>query len=275
VSATGRTTKSSLPGKLSTVRGITAWLTCVAWGAWVMDPATAGASLALGRDDPPVVEIDWGETRRGATSEMVVDPQPPGDETAPAPHMERPSAGPSSTGPSSPSPAIPPPTVASAQSTSTPILVAIGLGADAPGSREEWAIVDRLESGLSASTEPPAQQRRLRTPIGAPRRVCRETGAALVLTVGYVAQRIDPSIAAWDCDIDLELGRWPASDAEEVGLLASIWSEHEGAIASGEAIAGGSARPRLPPKVRAGLIAGGVVLALGATLAILLAAGLR
>jgi hypothetical protein len=261
------------------VRGTIASLTLAAWAlaSW---PATSIAGIGA---PPPApieaapIELDWGDDRRAP---MIAEPAPvsPAPQSSAAPDApdapdaldapDRPDA------PDAPS-RVPPPSVSAAQAAAPALRVTIGLGADAPGSREEWAILDRLERGLLASTAPRATLRRLRTPISAPRRVCRETEAALVVSVTYVAQRIDPLLAAWDCDLDLELGRWTAAEAEEADLLPSIWREHDAAIASGEAIAGKSRRPKLPPKVRTGLIAGGVVIALGATLAILLAAGLR
>ncbi len=279
-------------GKLSPVRALTA---CLTVATLLGAPAPAFARVELGDPPLPPVELDWQVDRRivavaesaAATTPTEPGTTPPHASDAPNEQPEQPepqpspSAGSGTATDASPAGeggegrAVPPPTVASATAVSAPRVVAIGLGADAPGSREEWALLDRLERGVLASPEPRAELRRLRTPISAPRRVCRETGADYVISVGYVAQRIDPLLAAWDCELDLELGRWAAAEAEEPGLLASIQDQHDEAITTGEAIAGSKGRPKLPPKVRNGLIAVGVVLALGATLAILLAAGLR
>ncbi len=154
---------------------------------------------------------------------------------------------------------------------SLPLQIAIGLGPSAPGSREELALVQVLEASAVASSAPRTSVRRLHGG-GDAKSVCRQRRDDLVLTIGYIADRDEAVLLAYDCALDRALGIRPASAAGESGLVGALWSEHRSLLQQG-------AKPRRAPLVsrrtRKILIAGGATALLGVALGLILASTLR
>jgi hypothetical protein len=202
------------------------------------------------RDDPDGAALDSPRPYAGPTA--VVDV--PGREASwndprtPAPAPDAPAAEP-------PAPAVtasvPPPS--SVRQAPAHIVVAVGLAPEAPGSRDEKALLSALEATLRASENPTTDVRRLRPGAGAPHRICREQREDLVVMIGYVADRPTPVVLTHDCRLDRALGMRAAAAAHEPGLAAALWSEHQQLVQ-----AGARERRRLSvgPKARAGIIAG-------------------
>lgn len=153
-----------------------------------------------------------------------------------------------------------------------PLLIAVGLGPSAPGSREELAIVAALVTSAGASSVPKTSVRRLRGGAGEARAVCRQQRDDLVIMVDYVPERDAPVLVAHDCVLDRALGTRPAEAADEPGLWAALWEEHEALVR-----AGAQARrpPLLPRRTRTILIAGGSLAVFGVALGLILASALR
>src|SRR5690606_17929392 len=99
-------------------------------------------------------------------------------------------------------PRVPPPRPAMQEQRT----VAIGLSPEAPGSKAEIAMLDRLARSAAASTRPPTHVRRLRPGAGDARRICRERRDDLVIMIGYLPEREDPVVLAHDCKLDVPLG---------------------------------------------------------------------
>ena len=152
-----------------------------------------------------------------------------------------------------------------------PLQIAIGLGPSAPGSREELALVRALEVSVAASIAPRTSVRRLHGG-GRARSVCRQRRDDLVLTVGYIADREDPVLLAYDCALDRALGIRPSSAAGQSGLVGALWSEHRSLLQQGAKL---RRAPLLSRKTRRILIAGGATALLGVALGLILASTLR
>ena len=152
-----------------------------------------------------------------------------------------------------------------------PLQIAIGLGPSAPGSREELALVHALEVSVAASIAPRTSVRRLHGG-GQARSVCRQRRDDLVLTVGYIADREDPVVLAYDCALDRALGIRPSSAAGQSGLVGALWSEHRSLLQQGAKL---RRAPLLSRKTRRILIAGGATALLGVALGLILASTLR
>ncbi|MCA9659336.1 MAG: hypothetical protein KC486_13405 [Myxococcales bacterium] len=153
-----------------------------------------------------------------------------------------------------------------------PLRVAVGLGPNAPGSKDERALVDALERASAASTWPRAEVRRLRAGAETLRGVCRERRDDLVIFIDYVPERADPVVVAFDCALDSPLATRAADAAAEPGLVGALWEEHDALLRAG-------AQERRPPlmsrRTRRVLIAGGAIAVLGVALGLILASTLR
>ncbi|MEM9458784.1 MAG: hypothetical protein AAGF11_31695 [Myxococcota bacterium] len=173
------------------------------------------------------------------------------------------------TPPESVTPTVPPPS--SVRDVPEHVTVAVGLGPQAPGTREERALLGVLETGLAASSDPTSEVRRLRPGRGA-RRVCRERRDDLVVMIGYIADRPTPVVLAHDCSLDRALGIRPAEAARDPGLLDALWEEHRALMREG-------VRPRrrisLSPRARGGIIAGVAIVVVGVAVGALVANALR
>ncbi len=185
-----------------------------------------------------------------------------------------PSVTPSETPPPGPAPTTVTPTVpppSSVRDVPEHITLAIGLGPQAPGTREEKSLLEGLESGLIGSVDPTTEVRRLRPGMGA-RRVCRDRRDDLVVMVGYVADRATPVLLPYDCALDRALGIRAADAASDPRLASVLWDEHQALIRQGVA-------PRRPvvlgPRARRGIIAGAVIIVVGGAVGVLVANALR
>lgn len=154
-----------------------------------------------------------------------------------------------------------------------PVDVAIGLSPEAPGSKAEKDLVDRLERSVLASPRPSANLRRLRPGAGDARLVCRERRDDFVILVGYLPDREAPVLLPHDCSLDRPLGVRASEAVDEKGLVGALWGEHEELLRQG-------AQPRrrigrLGPKARAGIIAGVALVVIGVAVGFLVAGALR
>lgn len=193
-----------------------------------------------------------------------LDPRGP---AAPAPTPEPPAPAPT---PAAVTPTVPPPS--SVREVPERIGVAVGLAPEAPGSRDEKALLSALEATVRASTNPTTDVRRLREGGGAAHRICREQREDLVVLIGYVADRPTPVVLAHDCRLDRALAVRAADAAREPGLVAALWREHVELVQ-----AGARERRRLSvgPRARAGIIAGVAIIVVGVAVGALVANALR
>jgi hypothetical protein len=145
--------------------------------------------------------------------------------------------------------------------------VAVGLSPEVLGDKQERALLDRLEQSTRASSEPPTEVRRLRAGSAEARVLCREGRDDLIVTIGYLPERSEPVVFAFDCRIDEELGVRAAAAVDEVALVGVLWAEHHERVAAG---ARERRRNLISPKVKTGLIAGAAVLVIGAAAALLI-----
>jgi hypothetical protein len=152
------------------------------------------------------------------------------------------------------------------------IHVAVGFATGIDGSKDERALLDRLERSIAASPAPKAEVRRLRVGAAEPREICREGRDDLVITIGYAPDQTEPVLFVRDCRIDEELGMRRSAAADEPDLLAVLWSEHKARVADG---AQERRRARISPKVRTGLIAGAAVAVIGIAVGLLIAGAVR
>jgi hypothetical protein len=194
--------------------------------------------------------------------EKVVEPPGEDGEASVAP----------SVAPIEPAPRIPPPAPRVSAHQERQLRIAVGLSEDAAGSQEELGLVDALEGAMEAAEAPTAEVRRLRSGAAVARRVCAEGRDDLVITVGYLPDRESAVVFTYDCLLGRELGVRSAQAASSDDLLRTLWDEHQTAVADG---AVERRRGRLNPKVRAGLIAGGALLAIGVAVGFVLASTLR
>ncbi len=152
------------------------------------------------------------------------------------------------------------------------VAVAVGLGPQAPGSRPERATVDQLEASVGASQSPKTSVRRLRAGSGNARQICRDYQDDLVIMLDYLPDRPRPVLVAHDCRLDRPLAIRGDEAAGETGLVAALWDEHRQLVRDGVKERRAA---KLNPKVRAGLLAGGAIVVIGAAVAVLVANGLR
>jgi hypothetical protein len=245
------------------------------------------------REAEPARPGAQGGPEAGATEPEAFDPAPreldppgayptgvPGRETpwhdprelAPAPVSE-PSPGPEPAPPSPSRPVtgkVPPPS--SVREVPEHLLVAVGLAPEAPGSRDEKALLSALEASVRASTDPTTDVRRLRPGVGAPHRICRDRREDLVVMIGYVADRPTPVLLAHDCRLDRALAMRAAAAAREPTLVAALWDEHLELVRTG---ARERRRLSVGPKARAGIISGVVIIVVGVAVGALVANALR
>jgi hypothetical protein len=167
-------------------------------------------------------------------------------------------------------PKVPPPS--SVREVPEHVNVAVGLAPEAPGSRDEKALLSALEASVRASANPTTDVRRLRPGVGAPHRICREQREDLVVMIGYVADRPAPVVLAHDCRLDRALSIRAADAAREPGLVAALWAEHLELVQ-----AGARERRRLSvgPKARAGIISGVAIIVVGVAVGALIGSALR
>jgi hypothetical protein len=151
--------------------------------------------------------------------------------------------------------------------------VAVGLDPTAPGSRAEKALVDALEKGALASTDPPVKVRRLRAGSPNARQVCRAGREDLVIQVGYLPEREEPVLFTHDCRLDTPLGLRGAAAAQQVELVGTLWDEHEKLV--GEGVRERRRLKGLSPAARGGIIAGVAIAVIGVAVGLLVANALR
>lgn len=233
-------------------------------------------------ESPPVLEPDAPRAYAGPTAvtdepgrtATWIDPdgdaRPPADEATrePEPAQELPPA--SSPAAAAVTPTVPPPS--SVRDVPEHVSIAVGLAPEAPGTREEKALLDALEAHARASSHPTTDVRRLRPGVGAPRRPCREQRDDLVVMIGYVADREQPVVLAHDCRLDRALSVRAADAANAPGLVAALWSEHQQLVREG---ARERRRLSVGPKARAGIIAGVAIVVVGVAVGALIATASR
>lgn len=215
-------------------------------------PAWASPAPATPGDVVEIIEIQPVEPA------SPVEGPTPAAPSEPSSSSEVPSAVPSE----GVSPAPPPPNLPTES-----IRVAVGLSPEVLGDKAERALLDRLEISARASTQPTTEVRRLRVGSAEARVVCREGRDDLIVTIGYLPDRPDPVVFAFDCRIDEELGVRASVAADEPALIGVLWAEHHDRVAAG---ARERKRNLISPKVKTGLIAGAAVLVIGAAVALLI-----
>lgn len=174
--------------------------------------------------------------------------------------------------PSQPAEPSPPPPQAARPDNRT-VRVAVGLDPSAPGTKEERAHLSTLAETVKASEGIGVNARRLR--VGAPsaRDVCRDGRDDLVIMVGYVPQRPEPVLLPYDCVLDVALAVRGTGATDEPRLVATLWEEHDALMRDG--VQERRRTGRLGPKARAGIVAGVVVVVVGAAIGLLVANALR
>jgi hypothetical protein len=212
--------------------------------------------------DEPGRAAPWHDPLEPAPSEAPAGPAP--SDATPEPVPSQASPAPAVT------PTVPPPS--SVREVPEHVLVAVGLAPEAPGSRDEKALLQALETHARASTDPTTDVRRLRPGAGTPQRLCREHREDLVVMIGYLADRPTPVVLAHDCRLDRALGVRAADAAQEPGLIAALWREHVELVR-----AGARERRRLSvgPRARAGIIAGVAIIVVGVAVGALVTNALR
>ncbi|HET6581981.1 MAG TPA: hypothetical protein VFG69_01015 [Nannocystaceae bacterium] len=153
------------------------------------------------------------------------------------------------------------------------IQVAVGLAPEAPGTKLERDLLQRLERSANKSVDPPAEVRRLRPGVGGARQICRDRRDDLVLMLGYVPDREEPVVLAHDCRLDAALPVRPAAAVDEIGLVGVLWAEHEELVRKGakeRKVAG-----RLSQRARAGIAASVAIVVIGVAIGLLVANALR
>jgi hypothetical protein len=183
------------------------------------------------------------------------------DAKAPAPGRITPSDG-----------DVPPPRVVRGKSD-TQIAVAVGLSPEAPGSKDELALLEKLARNAGASTAPATVVRRLRPGVGDARSICRDRRDDLVVFIGYVPRRPEAVVLAHDCRLDLPLGIRASAAVEEPGLVGALWDEHEELVRLG--MQERRRLGKLSAKARAGIAASVAILVIGTAIGLLVANALR
>lgn len=221
-------------------------------------PATASEPIEL---EPFVPELDDVPAPTAAAASE------PGAEVGDAASGGLPDGAANGELPRTDAPGVPVPSV-----TGELVRVAVGLAPDAPGTKDEQALLDRLERNVRASTEPVTQVRRLRIGSRRASEICREGREDLVITVGYLPDRPAPVLLSRDCRLDLELGIRAGEAAQAPGLVGALWQEHRQLVAAGakERRVG-----RISPRTRNILIAGGASVLIGLAVGFLVAGVLR
>ncbi len=166
---------------------------------------------------------------------------------------------------------IPPPTAAITDAEPTRISVAVGLGASAPGSKPEKAVVDALERAARGSRAPTTQVRRLRAGAGEGKSICRERRDDLVILLEYLPDREDAVLVTRDCRLDRELAVRGQAAAREPDLVGVLWEEHRVLVRDGAK----ERKVRMGRKLKTGLIAGGAIVAVALAIGLVLANSLR
>lgn len=166
-----------------------------------------------------------------------------------------------------------PPPPSAARPENRTVRVAVGLDPSAPGTKAERSLLSTLGDTVKDSRGIGVESRRLR--VGAPsaREVCRDGRDDLVIMVGYVPQREAPVLLPYDCALDVGLAVRSSAAAQEPELVATLWDEHDALVRDG--VQERRRRGRLGPKARAGIVAGVVVIVVGAAVGLLVANALR
>ncbi len=226
------------------------------WPAWAAEPPRASS------------QVEPVELEPVAPEPVEAEPEPEPD-AAPEPEGPEPA---SPEGGQADSGAAAVPVVPAPEVTGELVRVAVGLAPDAPGTKEERALLDALEQTVRASTAPATQVRRLRVGSQRPSEICREGREDLVITVGYLPDRPAPVLLSRDCRLDLELGVRAGEAASAPGLVGALWDEHRQLVAAGarERRVG-----RISPRTRNILIAGGASVLIGVAVGFLVASILR
>lgn len=154
-----------------------------------------------------------------------------------------------------------------------PVTVAVGLSPEAPGSKQERALLDRLMRSARASSAPATHVRRLRPGAGEPRRICRERRDDLVIMIGYLPDREEPVVLAHDCKLDMPLDIRGIAAVDEPALVAALWNEHDELVRAGHRER--RRLMRIGPKARAGIVAGVALVVVGVAVGLLVANALR
>lgn len=213
----------------------------------------------------PDEETGPGESTKPGTETTPGDAAPTDDASS------NPDPAPAADGHAKPSTRAPRPIRPASRGTA--ISVAVGLSPDAPGTKEERALLDALQASSEVSAAPPTKVRRLPLGAGSARRVCRQRRDDLVILVGYVPTRTRPVVLAHDCRLDTPLAVRPDAAVHEHGLVPALWNEREGLVRGGmrerRTIA------KLSPRARGGIIAGVAIVVVGAAIAILVGTALR
>src|SRR5690606_14201161 len=160
-------------------------------------PESEDSSAGQGSPEDPLPGVDEGPAPA---------PSPRSDESALGLRPRLPTQG-AKSGPSddASSPATPPsPKVTAAELP--PLRVAIGYSVEAPGTRDEELLLDRLEAGMAATVRPELSYRRLRPGSAGARELCAEGRDDLVIAIGYLPDREAPLLLPYDCAIDEGLG---------------------------------------------------------------------
>lgn len=166
-----------------------------------------------------------------------------------------------------------PPPPQAARPDNRTVRVAVGLDPSAPGTKAERGHVSTLADGVRSSQTIGVKARRLRVGSASAREVCRDGRDDLVILVGYVGQRPEPVLLPYDCVLDIVLGVRSTGAADEAGLVAALWAEHDALVRDG--VEERRRGRRLGPKARAGIIGGVVVIVIGAAVGLLVANALR
>lgn len=153
------------------------------------------------------------------------------------------------------------------------VRVAVGLDPSAPGTKQERKLLASLQDAVESSEGVDVEARRLR--VGAPsaREVCRDGRDDLVILIGYVAQRPEPVLLPYDCPLDVSLAVRRTAAADQPALVAALWDEHDALVRDG--VKTRRRAGRLGPKARAGIVAGVVIIVVGAAVGLLVANALR
>ncbi len=170
--------------------------------------------------------------------------------------------------------AIPsPPPPQAARPDARVVRVAVGLDPSAPGTKAERAVLTTLRDSVDGAEGIGVDARRLRIGSPAAGEVCRDGRDDLVILVGYVAQRPEPVLLPYDCSLDVALAVRGAHAADEPALVATLWKEHDALVRDG--VQERRRRGRLGPRARAGIVAGVVIVVVGAAVGLLVANALR
>jgi hypothetical protein len=154
-----------------------------------------------------------------------------------------------------------------------PLTVAVGLSPEAPGSKRERELLERLAASAQRSTRPPTHVRRLRPGAGDARRICRERRDDLVIMIGYLPERDDPVVLAHDCKLDMALNVRGIGAVDEAGLVGALWDEHDELVRQG--VSERRRLMRLGPRARAGIIGGVAGVVVAVAIGLLVANALR